>query len=347
MKGLYRISVIVLINIYLVIIAGSVVRMTGSGMGCPDWPKCFGYLIPPTQEDQIKWKPNTFFEKKQMVIHSVQLPNNSSEMQLLVAQEKFKSGEDFNINNWKKYEKHNYATFNVFHTWTEYINRLLGALLGLFALIMLGLSIKNWKTSKSFTLLSFLQLFFIGFEAWLGKVTVDANLAPVTITYHMLGVLVLIVFQLILIKKIKQPNFKLSPTFYLSKNKFIVFGILLLITQIIMGTQVRQQVDHLLEAGVSRDNISSQFDTIFYIHRSFSLLLLVVLGTHIFHLYRNKHIKLVFWIGAVLLGEILIGMFLSYLGMQAIGQPFHLFLSILLFGLLVQSSLRKQHRYVS
>ena len=49
--------------VYLVIATGGVVRMTGSGMGCPDWPKCFGYYVPPTNIADLTWMSQKIFKK--------------------------------------------------------------------------------------------------------------------------------------------------------------------------------------------------------------------------------------------------------------------------------------------
>ncbi|MEX2551444.1 MAG: COX15/CtaA family protein, partial [Actinomycetota bacterium] len=56
-KRAYQIAAVgVVVATILLIAMGSVVRTTGSGLGCPDWPLCHGGLVPPRERTaMIEW----------------------------------------------------------------------------------------------------------------------------------------------------------------------------------------------------------------------------------------------------------------------------------------------------
>ena len=332
-----KIVQIAIISVYLIFLAGSVVRMTGSGMGCPDWPKCFGYLIPPTSEDQITWKPDTEFKKGFIII---------KDEVLFVAEKDLKTASEFNKNNWTNYTKHDYAKFNKYHTWTEYINRLTSVLAGFIFLFLIYAATKFWKTDKRIPYLAFASFFLMLVEAAMGKMVVDTNLKPGMITIHMvLGlVIIALLLKLKFIISDDKPKYNYNSLF----NKLLIFSVIFSLIQIALGTQVRQFIDEQVkQLGFENKNYSLMNANFkFYFHRSFTIaIVLVNLGMFYINQIKNLGYKLVNWIVFLIFLETITGILMYYAEFPLGTQAIHLLSGAILFGL--QFYLWLQSRAVS
>ncbi len=323
--------------VYLVIATGGVVRMTGSGMGCPDWPKCFGYYVPPTNIAQLTWISQKIFKKGQMIIYKDELK---------ISKNNFTSGLDFDHKNWEDYTKHDYSKFNPLHTWVEFINRLIGVICGISVLILVFYSIQFIKNKPIITILSLLTIIATGFQAWLGKIVVDSNLNPYSITIHMLMAL-LIISILIFIYSLNS-NYKKNNVKSMALKNIVLLSLILTIIQIVIGTQVREFIDEqIIMIGEAKKNLwLLVLPSIFLTHRSFSLLILTV-NFFIIYISRmiNLNSKIIFWILGIIAIEIILGIAMYYFHFPFSSQPLHLLLATILFG--VQFYFYMSIRYIS
>ena len=324
-KHFPRIVKITLISVYLIFLAGAVVRMTGSGMGCPDWPKCFGYYIPPTSEDQITWQANKEFKKGMIIV---------KDEVLFVAESDLTTASEFNPNNWSKYTKHDYAKFNKYHTWTEYINRLVSVVAGFVFLFLLYGALQFRKKNKTITIISFTAFFLMLFEAWLGKTVVDTNLKPTIITIHMVIGLVIVALLLYLrfIVTEKDNTYKFDTLF----NRLLIFSVIFSLIQIAMGTQVRQFIDEQVKQfGFDHKQYSLLNPSFkFYFHRSFTIaIVLVNFGMFYLNQVKNLGYKLVNWIVFLIFLETITGILMYYAEFPLGTQAIHLLAGAILFGL--------------
>ena len=325
MKKAYNILLILsVILVYLVIAAGATVRMTGSGMGCPDWPKCFGYIIPPTDRSQLDWKKKHNYKKGQIII---------VDESLYVAIYDFTSTKIYNSQNWAAYTKHEYSIFNSTHTWVEFLNRLLGAVAGFVTVLLFVSSIFRFKKDYFKTLFSFFVILGMGFQAWLGKLVVDSNLMSYKISTHMGMALLIILLLVFLLERENQ-----SKIDFPKKKSFkilILLSLILTVFQIGFGVQVREFVDIQTDyLGIeNKANWLAKAPILFYIHRSFSLIVLALNSFLGIKLLKNGTIPPVFKCIILFIGlEILTGIMMYYFHFPFSTQPVHLLLASLLFG---------------
>jgi cytochrome c oxidase assembly protein subunit 15 len=183
-------------------------------------------------------------------------------------------------------------------------------------------------------------VFLVGFQGWLGSVVVASNLQPFKITIHMVMALFLVALLIYTVTRsqrdfLMQLDVSVLPT---KVKTVLLVALAMTLLQIAMGTQVREAVDGISLMQVARQFWREDFPILFYIHRSFSS---IILFTNLWIVWTivktiDKQSPLcrgaIALAGAVITG-ILAGVSLDRLGMPAVAQPIHLLMANLIFGL--------------
>lgn len=324
-----KVNAITIGSVLVLILVGSIVRTMGAGMGCPDWPKCFGEYVPPTSEDQL---PDDYLD-----VFRLQRIKKNERLARTFARLGYQEIADRITDDPAVLKE---QPFNTKKAWVEYINRLVGVLIGFFILLNLVFSIAYRKVDKWIPIGALLIFILTGFQGWVGSLVVSTNLLHGFITFHML--LALLILALLIWQHVRgrgEQRIKHPIIFWIT-----TVTVVCLIIQIILGTEVRGVIDDLIADETSRMKWASFLNVgTFYVHRSFSWVILIS-AISLFYVIRKADYPSFRPHSAYVLVLVLVGMLLG-IGMVRFGfgawmQSLHLIIATGLFGLLFYINLR-------
>ena len=323
MQAFYKLVKSTLIAVYVLILVGGVVRSTGSGMGCPDWPKCFGSWVPPTSVEEL---PEDYKEVYAKIRHK-----KNERFAKYLSAFGFNDTADKILNDESVKEE---TEFNPVRTWIEYINRLVGVFIGFMIFLVFAYSWRYRSTNRQLTILAFLSFILVGFQGWIGSIVVSTNLTAWTITLHMFLAMVLVALLIYLMHRVDEKAHQSVQveTNMLTKGLLISCAIVLLI-QILFGTQVREAIDFVATQIPSREGWISAIEKDFIIHRSFSWIVLLLHVILVAKLWKMRAVnRFALTVILLILGTILTGAGMAWFAVPPALQPVHLLLATVTFG---------------
>jgi len=297
MNTFQKTALTTLIATLLLIAVGSLVRVSGAGLGCPDWPKCWGCWFPPASVDQID--PDYLAEKGISI-------------------------EDFNPTK----------------MWIEYINRLLGATIGLLVILTFVRSVPYRQSQPRIFWGALVAVFLVGFAGWLGGQVVQSGLKPGMITLHMVSAMMLLCVLLYIVvlamdhtSDISLPLTIRRRLIHLSTLLFVIIAL-----QMLLGTQVREAIDPYIknDTGIDRSAWMTTIGWIDHIHRSFTWLVIAAAAFFVYTVQKYNiqgffktltHTNI-----ALIAAQTVFGILLAYGGLPHVFQILHLLTAALLIS---------------
>lgn len=309
MTRLQKFATGALVSVVLLIFVGAIVRVTGAGLGCPDWPTCWGCLIPPWKVEQVDLSKLDFEKFQRKAERLGRDPDTVTPEHIL-------------------------ESFNPVHTWTEFVNRLFSLPVGVFSLLAaVGAAWhrKRWPWVNVAALASFILVLV---NAVLGAMVVYSGLKPGVITAHMAMAMLLLVL-------LAYAAWRATPAPWLipgddAGRRRLRWAVLLLLGLIviegILGSQIREKTDELAKshAGVPRGEWVGELEAtwVYLAHRSFSWAILAAgIWTWLVAGRLGRPGRVAASVMAIIFAQMLLGLIMAQVHIYAAVQVLHVGLS--------------------
>jgi cytochrome c oxidase assembly protein subunit 15 len=155
-----KLATAALVSVLFLMFVGAIVRVTGAGMGCPDWPTCWGCLIPPTSVEQVDFD-------------NLPIERFRSKAERMGRDPATITAETLR------------AEFNPRHVWTEFINRLCSLPVGFFSLATFIAAFWQRPQRPLVFWMASGSLAIVLINAWMGARVVYSGLQPGVLTAHL------------------------------------------------------------------------------------------------------------------------------------------------------------------
>ncbi len=292
-RTLRRLATLSVVATYLLIFAGGLVRVSGAGMGCPDWPKCYGMWIPPTHASELK-------------------------------------------------PPYDPAAFNATLTWIEYINRLMGVLVGLIILTTFVYAAVRFLRTPRLFWSALAATVLVAFQGWLGKVVVKTDLNPFVVTLHLsLALIIVSVLIYLMLQAYAEERGQAAE----NRPKTLLTGYaaglwLFAMMQLVLGTQVREKLEWLSRNFplFTEAEWLAQVGWIGKLHGLTGMMLAVLTWVVGYKLLTEHKAASALTRGCMLtmmglsLAEVIVGLSLVWVGIPAVMQIFHQWIASLYIG---------------
>ncbi len=316
MTRFQKLATAALVFVLVLMFVGAIVRVTGAGMGCPDWPTCWGCLVPPTAVEEVDFSklPIETFKKK-----AARLGRDPA----TITVESLRS------------------EFNPRHVWTEFLNRLTSLPVGFFSLATFIAAFWHREKRPLVFWLAFAALLTVLVNAWMGAQVVYSGLSPGVLTTHLALAMGLLGMLVYCAWRGTDAPWRISmDAAPLNRLRWIVTGLLVVIVvEGIIGSQVREMTDELAKThrGEARAAWAGELEGSwnYLIHRSFSWAVLGLAAWAWLETRRHREGGLGVvenTVMGIVLGQMVLGLVMSQVHIYAWVQVLHVGLAAILLA---------------